>query len=109
MVPDEDSPIPLAHIPCVCVGPRRAVQTWHFGKLAFAVEAPTVEGADDSVAAHTSADAKMGAEVWAVGIEYARGSVLATEEHQLAAKVVHWHYVALGEIIGSANTEPTVW
>jgi len=44
----------------------------------------------------------------AVGIEDARAPVLATEEHQLATKVVRWLHVALDEIISSADTEPSI-
>ena len=66
-----------------------AVESRHLDQLAVAVEAPTVERAGDAVTAHTTPDAQVGTEVGTVGIEDPGASVLAPEEHQVAAQVAH--------------------
>ena len=67
-----------------------------------------MEGTGQAVTAYTTADAQMGAEVGAVGIEDPGHPVLTPEEHQSASEVGHRLHAARPQIGPGPDTEPAV-
>src|SRR5271165_3336347 len=82
--PDEDPAVALSDVPRAGRHPRRlAVETWDLHQPALAVEAPSVEWADDAVVTDATTEAQMGAQMWAVGVEDPRQVVLTPERDEL--------------------------
>ena len=108
MVPDEDSAIALTYRPRVGTGSWFAIQSRHFGELAIAVKAPTMERTGDSVPADPAADAQVGSQVGAVGVEDPGNFVLASEEDEIMAEVGHRSHLAWCEVCSGADAEPAV-
>jgi hypothetical protein len=75
---------------------------------ALGVELPAVEGAGDAVALHLAAVAEMGADVGAEGLERADLSILAAEQHDVAAEEVDGFHLSPGQLVGIADVEPAV-
>jgi len=108
VMPDKDLSVSFAHFPRSGRYSRGAVEPRHFDEGPVAVEAPTVKGAHDSVATHTSPDAEMGTQMRTVSVEDARHSRLVPEQHKVTTQVLQCFDLARSEVRSAGHAEPTI-